>query len=703
MVATAFALALVAGPPSGADQPRERYEQAYAEFLEASAVDATRRQWFDQQCEDAEATALAGAAATAEDPDAAEVDRQARQELKAQGERDSRWVYQTLPDAFPGNAATANPTSDTTTTAERLAAAVQTSVPGEPKVAAGLTVRPFALRGLRAQHDLEESKRLLDEARKKDLAPAKKAHDEAKSTFQKAAAEALRLRTEARLLEAERKLANPPSGPFISRIQVGSFTLEWGEEATPAVAAAPGPTEDEVSRARAAAARAEELRDHAKTEVGHASARHKLAKGKVDGLEKRVDHYDRVMVRKKPVANRFVDSLTVRIGSFEDLGTRIGGGFSLPLSGPKEVVITDAEVSAATDALVAEQCSVPSSDLHTGRVRSFVMERHDAFMAACSALKKTIDGGKWTHDKLKEDDLRGTWQFICLPRPSDPKPRNIIDELGQLGDFAKKVGCKECDPLGGYPPTLRASLDAKQIVDEVLERKGENYLGALSWDTFEARISFDGFADLEPWVYGFAPRDTDGEAARLGEGEARGWGTTTALTMQRRGGSLSYSVGPTGTRDDDFEWKPVQVVMRLQLQCVMASLDRARPLRLSSDAESWAKAPRLTCGRRTKRVNPRVLGDNGKVTAPHLAGFFALEAKFAEPEPHEPGSLQAASVAAGVDFIIGEKLKFRVGVPVQAKLVQQKANDAVAPALVVPKAAEYQWSIPFFLTTVLAL
>jgi hypothetical protein len=190
------------------------------------------------------------------------------------------------------------------------------------------------------------------------------------------------------------------------------------------------------------------------------------------------------------------------------------------------------------------------------------------------------------------------------------------------------------------------------------------------------------------------------------------------LAGQRRGGLYSGSGGLSAIREQkDNELQPAELgyTFEFRFACTFASLDPSVRLRRAKNDKSESRSvhehpenrvqPYLACAR-NRDVNPKAIDSKTyKVSVPHAAFFLqaSVAGALRRRRPDESTSLREASATIGIDFIVSDTLKFRVGVPVKASVVKQEASAQPTPGRVIPAASSLQISIPVFATTVLAI
>lgn len=398
--------------------------------------------------------------------------------------------------------------------------------------------------------------------------------------------------------------------------------------------------------------------------------------------------------KTRSYGNRVLSTLAVRIGTFSDLGVRVGAGVAPVLrrtpAANDEIHLSGKQLIEKFNADVASRCGALQRQDSKEAIRQALNDRKAAIEGACKKANAA-------------DFARSDIGPLCNGRP--PR-RNGEDEATQVEDVLTKLSTIENDlslrkPLPAIdelpPDWLR-----KTSTDEANKRIRTNL-----WNFTEARLTVDGYADFAPLVYGFRRRDDAGEAERLPRGNPRGGGGALTLTVQRRGLTFNLFAGAArGLAADDTDGTKLglpQFPLGFEVQCFLGGLTRDNPLSARRDGER--KSRRMPC-RRARDINLEALDDEGRVHVPYLALYLAAKATVGPREEWESlrlKTLREASATVALDFVVNDQLKFRLGVPVELALVQQEANAPTQPGPVVPRASGYQWRIPVFITTVLAM
>ena len=208
------------------------------------------------------------------------------------------------------------------------------------------------------------------------------------------------------------------------------------------------------------------------------------------------------------------------------------------------------------------------------------------------------------------------------------------------------------------------------------------------WETPQLRFSVEGNFDFAPIRWGFAPTTAeDGMAVQKplsrGELEASQIKGAVYIRYKRVEGLLGFG----GGRMLDLEMKARTFLLpSAQFGVVVASLDPRIPLlddkgRLRT-TESGDLPPRL------------VLGVEGS-----LRPMLGASAADAETSVYPQAHIEAVRLGLFADFRVQKNLSFRLGIPVEGKMVLQKKDDATG----IGQDVGMQWSIPVFLTTIVAM
>jgi hypothetical protein len=281
---------------------------------------------------------------------------------------------------------------------------------------------------------------------------------------------------------------------------------------------------------------------------------------------------------------------------------------------------------------------------------------------------------------------------MCRPaRANDLDPRVLVSLLEQEGKDAPKGGAFNA-ALAVYGDEIEklrnASVGLTEIVSGVEEKELLQAYRQADWSRLRVRIGLDGSADLDVRTFGFSPLTPNGPGVPAvrqepPRGELLAWRTGPAVLFKRRRVEvgLGANVGQAEvTGDETLRWNLQPGVSAALL---VAFLDRRR---VDGTLGYGDRVPKFS---EDGEMPPRWV----------LGARLLIEVPFGPPD-FQRDPINSASVLIHSDFIVSDKLKFRIGVPLEAKLIEQEADTTAEPDIV--KATGVQWSLPVFATTVLS-
>lgn len=328
-----------------------------------------------------------------------------------------------------------------------------------------------------------------------------------------------------------------------------------------------------------------------------------------------------------------------------------------PINSP--LVRRERETLAAAKDVFVEACMIHVQDFASApdEVRKKNEGLIEAAQVAC-ADSEEIDGGWLPQVAAAVSEVYKGW----LTAPN-----------------AAKWSSKNTEKLQWQPPDPYRDTTETAIVAEY-----QRHL----WDTPQFRFSVEGNLDFAAIRWGFSPTTAEGGMAvqkslSRGELEASQVKGAVYLRYKRVEGLLGFG----GGRMIDLEMKArTFLLLSAQLGVVVASLNPRTPLlddngRLRT-TESGEMPPRL------------VLGVEGS-----LRPMLGASAADAETSVYPQAHIEAVRLGIFADFRVQKNLSFRLGFPVEGKMVLQKKDDATG----IDQDVGMQWSIPVFITTIVAM
>lgn len=375
----------------------------------------------------------------------------------------------------------------------------------------------------------------------------------------------------------------------------------------------------------------------------------------------------------------------VSVAALEDGKTRVGAGYGVTVKQPVD----------ATDALRRTACGAP--DQRADAVAEAVEEAlgvttENAYVAVCEAIVPELatyedaacPGAACSAAKARRARLLAT----CS---TDIDVLRLSGNTSQLADD------------DSIPPRLRAALRSVDAHRSTLEQAASTLVitangvdtdaflqtyRARQWKAVSVRLGLDGRVDFARRQFG---------TRRL---EANGPGEPGEPETLDRGELLAWQVGPAA----------LLKAGRTQLGFGVTA-GQAMPV--GSDALFTSLGPAASFSwlvgflddeaiDRTTDYSDRVpeFDDDGNLP-PHVVLGLRASASVPIALPSFRGDpLNAASVLLHADFVVSNTLKFRLGVPLKAALVEQELETGANP--VIPKRTVLRWTVPVVGTTVVA-
>lgn len=322
-----------------------------------------------------------------------------------------------------------------------------------------------------------------------------------------------------------------------------------------------------------------------------------------------------------------------------------------------DVTVEDAYVSACTevipqlDAYVRTACENPK---HCGMAEA----RRRSLLAACG-------------DSVDVQVLAGTLSNLLNDEQVTPGLRRALHRLAGPRASLEKAGAVLVAAKMGLDP------------EAFLQR-----YRTTQWTSVSVRLGVDGSADFARRQFGKRRLEAGdpgapGTPEELDGGELLAWRVGPAVML--KAGRIQSSVGVNGGQAIPVGSTSMFTTLQpsASLSWLVAFFDDSR---IDRSLPYGARVP--------------TFDEDGKLP-PHLV--FGTRASLTVPitQPtFQDDALDAATVLVHADFVVSKTLKFRLGVPVSAKLVEQEANTDAEPDI--PVRTVLRWTIPVFGTTVVA-
>ncbi len=224
---------------------------------------------------------------------------------------------------------------------------------------------------------------------------------------------------------------------------------------------------------------------------------------------------------------------------------------------------------------------------------------------------------------------------------------------------------------------LKALRDFREpVIDCYKKDQIKQALAQASWSAVRYRAGIAYSSDLFELDFGFNPKPSTG----LSKGQpAR---NEIRADLARVSGAFEVHAGLGFGRSHEAFADPFVTYLApsLSLACTVASLS-ADPLYVDGKLNTLdgAPPPRLVLG---------------------LDGDFQYSFN---PPATQITKFSRVTATVYADFIVTEKLGFRLGVPVRAKLVKRDADEKAKFSPPIPEEKNLQWSVPVFAATILKM
>lgn len=370
---------------------------------------------------------------------------------------------------------------------------------------------------------------------------------------------------------------------------------------------------------------------------------------------------------------------TLLLASIKDGKTRVGTGVGLTLTRDPDIqkII---RTSACKDGW--------EEDVEKGVLKVLTRDVRTSYFAVCNEVVPEFK-------PAAGDPAFAPLQEACSSRPDRIYGLvTIVDVLSRKAEKLQEKGKKLTKEEDAFVKAVAAHLSdfakleaaensltdlAAGLDDDALK---QGYLVEV-WKAPVVRFGVDGSLDLDIIKLGYkklepAEAGEEPEREKLPNGEliAGRAGPSLLVKKERLEVTLGVNFGAAQVVGDTTKIGGF-VQPNVAIAYVVGFLDR----RQRTDGDYGKRVPKFT--------------DKGDLPARVVLGVrAAIEFPFAPPAFQE-GSLNSATILVHSDFVVTEKLKFRIGVPISAALVEGEQDDD-------GKKTGAQWSIPVFGATVLA-
>ncbi len=375
----------------------------------------------------------------------------------------------------------------------------------------------------------------------------------------------------------------------------------------------------------------------------------------------------------------------VSLAALKDGKTRVGAGYGVTVKQP-----VDAE-----DALRRTACGDPT--MRADAIAEAVEEALDvsvenAYVEICDAVVPELAA-------YEAATCPGSTCAVATGRAARMRATCSSDiDVQRLSGNASQLADDE-----SAPPRLRAALrrvhEHRTTVEDAANALVSTSNGAdlkaflqtyraRQWKAVSVRLGVDGSADFERREFGTrrveagAP-GAPGELEELNRGQLLGWrvGPAVLLKAGRTQLGLAVTAGqaiPVGSKALFTALGPSASVSWLVGVLDDEKVDRSVRYR-----------------NRTPKFD-----DDGNLP-PHVVLGLRASSSVAVTSPAlQADSLNAASILMHADFVVSKTLKFRLGVPVDATLVEQEADTGAEPDI--PQRTVLRWTVPVVGTSVIA-
>lgn len=375
----------------------------------------------------------------------------------------------------------------------------------------------------------------------------------------------------------------------------------------------------------------------------------------------------------------------VSLAALKDGKTRVGAGYGVTVKQPID----------PADALRRTACGDPTKRSDT--IAEAVEETLDvavenAYVEICEAVVPELAA-------YEAAACPGSTCTVAAGRAARMRAACSSDiDVQRLSGNASQLADDE-----SAPPRLRAAL---RSVDEqrTTVEDGANALVSTSnganpkaflqtyrarqWKAVSVRLGVDGSADFERREFG---------TRRLEAGAAGAPGEPEELD---RGQLLGWRVGPA-------------VLLKAGRTQLGLAVTAGQAIPVGSEALFTALGPSASASwlvgflddakvDRSVRYRDRIpkFDDDGSLPPHVVLGLRASSSVAITAPEFQADPLNTASVLLHADFVVSKTLKFRLGVPTNAALVEQDANTDAEPNI--PQRTVLRWTVPVVGTTVIA-
>lgn len=318
----------------------------------------------------------------------------------------------------------------------------------------------------------------------------------------------------------------------------------------------------------------------------------------------------------------------------------------------------------------------------------------DAYVSVCEALVP----------RLPSDDASscGNDEFCQAARARSERIAGACHHDVNVRTLAGNA--RQLDEGPSTDAGLRRALRSVADQIETLQSAGESVVAistgvdtesflhsfrARQWTAVSVRLGLDGSADFARAQLGkrrvqATEAGQPGEPESLERGEVLAWRAGPSVLLKAGRAQLGLGVGGGQTIPVGAETMFTELQTSVSFSWLAGFLDDEKVDR--EDVDYLERVPKFD--------------DEGGLPAHVVLGARASTTIPITKPAFQDGALSAATLLVHADFLITKTLKFRLGVPVTAELVEQAANVEAEPDI--PKRTVLRWSVPVFGTTVLA-
>ena len=375
------------------------------------------------------------------------------------------------------------------------------------------------------------------------------------------------------------------------------------------------------------------------------------------------------------------------VAALKDGKVRAGAGYA----------VTVRQSVDADDAWRATACGDPTereATITKAIEEAMGAEAEDAYVSVCSAVTPHLDAHvtsacEGSSQACTTANARRTALAASCSDTIDVQTLAATAEKLLEDEHAQPELQRALRRVKGSLETLRTAGDALVATKVGGDTKGfvQRYR-SRQWRAVSVRLGVDGSVDFARRQFGKRRLEAGdpgapGEPEDLDGGELLAWRVGPAVLIKR--GRAQSTLGVNGGQ-----------AIPVGAKAMFTTLE-------PSASFSWLVAflddERVDRGPRYRARTPK-FDDDGNLP-PHVVLGARASVKVPITQPtFQEDTLDAATFLVHADFIVTKTLKFRLGVPLTAKLVEQEANTDAEPDI--PKRTVLRWTIPVFGTTVLA-